>query len=151
MNEKIVCPKCGKEIPSNAELCISCGTRVKEKTVTTKNTEKTTSSRQTIALICLVIAVVGIIVLFAYRAWLGGLIYLAASGISFMTLNGDYEANNSLSLPSYVMTCIKGKDIWNKIIALIVVIIPIVLMIASYRWIVVDTARQVEDIMSSIY
>lgn len=29
--EKLICPKCGKQIPGNATLCPSCGTRVKEK------------------------------------------------------------------------------------------------------------------------
>lgn len=136
---------------ANAELCTSCGTRVKErKPVATKNAEEKTNSRQTTALICLAIAVIGIIVIFAYRAWLGGLIYLIAGGIAAMTLKSDYEANDSSSLPSYVMTCIKEKDIWNKIIAIIVVIIPIVVIIATYRWIVVDTERIANDIYNNI-
>ena len=102
-------------------------------------------------LVYLAIALVGIIVIFAYRAWLGGLIYLVAGGLSIMALNSDYEANHSPSLPSYIMSCLKGKDIWNKILAIIIVLIPILVIFSTYRWIVVDTAREVDSMMSDIY
>lgn len=152
MSEKKVCPKCGKEIPANAELCPSCGTRVKEKkTIAAPPPEEKKSSRKITALMSLAIAILGIIVIFAYRAWLGGLIYLAAGGISLMALKSDFEANDSASLPSYVMSCIKGKDIWNKIIAIVVALIPIVVIFATYRWISVDTAREVDEIMGDVY
>ena len=70
---------------------------------------------------------------------------------SIMALNSDYEANHSPSLPSYIMSCLKGKDIWNKILAIIIVLIPILVIFSTYRWIVVDTAREVDSMMSDIY
>ena len=152
MNQKQICPKCGKEIPNDVELCPSCGTRVREKKpIATQSTTEQEKSRKTSALVYLAIALVGIIVIFAYRAWLGGLIYLVAGGLSIMALNSDYEANLSPSLPSYIMSCLKGKDIWNKILAIIIVLIPILVIFSTYRWIVVDTAREVDSMMSDIY
>lgn len=68
-----------------------------------------------------------------------------------MALNSDYEANHSPSLPSYIMSCLKGKDLWNKILAIIIVLIPILVIFSTYRWIVVDTAREVDSMMSDIY
>lgn len=49
------------------------------------------------------------------------------------------------------MSCLKGKDIWNKILAIIIVLIPILVIFSTYRWIVVDTAREVDSMMSDIY
>ena len=97
MNQKQICPKCGKEIPNDVELCPSCGTRVREKKpIATQSTTEQEKSRKTSALVYLAIALVGIIVIFAYRAWLGGLIYLVAGGLSIMALNSDYEATTVL-------------------------------------------------------
>lgn len=152
MNEKLVCPKCGKEIPSNANLCPSCGTRVKEKKIVeTKTTTEQANSRKTIGVTCIIIAIIAVLVMLSYRVWLGGLIYLVAGGIAFMTLKSDFEGNSSSSMPTYVKKCIKEGDIWNKIIAIIVALIPIVVIVCTYCWITVDTQRAVEDMWDTYY
>lgn len=92
----------------------------------------------------LIIAVLGIIILFAYRAWLGGLIYILGAALSIADLRKQYENDDKISVGDFIKKCLLGKNIGNKIMMVIAILLPIVVVVATFRWIVVDTIREVD-------
>lgn len=53
-------------------------------------------------------------------------------------------------MPKYVKDGLKGNDIIEKILSLIVVLLPVVIVVCIILWITWDTNRQVNDIYSDI-
>ena len=145
------CPKCGKPVSDTLELCPNCGYRIKEHIVPVSKNEKKSGPSKNTGYIVAVIAIIGVILMFAFRAWLGGLIYFVAALISWNTLNGEYEANKSSSLPEYVLSCVREGDVPRKIMGLVLLLLPLVVVIASHRWIVVDTQRSVDAMFKDYY
>lgn len=112
-----------------------------------------------LSIIAVIGAIVGIIVMFAYRAWLGGLIYIAAAMVADYLLrsclkdeNGknaqnfvfQYIFDRDFSVPEYVSEGFKSKSIMKKLISGVVVLIPLVVLVATIMWIFVDTDREVD-------
>lgn len=118
-----------------------------------------------LSIIALIGAVVGIIVMFAYRAWLGGLIYIAAAMVADYLLrsclkdeNGknaqnfvfQYIFDRDFSVPEYVSGGFKSKYIIKKIISAIVTLLPLVVLVATIMWIFVDTNREVDEAFKEV-
>lgn len=110
-------------------------------------------------------AIAGIIVVFAYRAWLGGAIFLLAGIIADIALRASLKertgeeypnyvlaliSEKKVTMPKYVKDGLKGNDIIEKILSLIVVLLPVVIVVCIILWITWDTNRQVNDIYSDI-
>lgn len=140
------CPQCGNEVPRNADLCVSCGARVKQPTKNSEQPMQVEKNNITFALVTGIICIFGVIVLYAYRAWLGGLIYGFGALLAIVALKKAYENDDKISAWDYIKQCFTGKDIGKKIMIVVSVLLLIVEIIATYRWIVVDTIRQVESL-----
>ena len=98
-----------------------------------------------------VIAFVGIMILFGYRAWLGGIIYLITAFVAIVTLKAEYMNSSGANIIEFLKQQFLNSGINEKLLVIISVLAPIVEIIAVYRWIIVDTEREVEQIMNSIY
>lgn len=138
------CPNCQNEMPADANLCPYCGTNMNGNINNTPtNNIKSDSGNLKRGLLVTALAVLGIIIMFAFRAWLGIPIYLVAFFIAAMQIKNEYEAEGG-ALDEFIKDCIKNKDIGTKLMMIIVLILPIVLIIGTYRWIVTDTYRDVD-------
>lgn len=111
------------------------------------------------------IAVIGIIVVFTYRAWLGGIIYLVAGIMADIALRGSLKertgeeypnyvlammSEKKIALPKYVKDGMKNSDIVEKILSIMIVMLPVVIIACIILWITWDTSRTVDDIYSGI-
>ena len=105
---------------------------------------------KTKGIITLIIAIIGILVLFKVRAILGGIIYLVAFGFGLYMLKSkvDYSATFSIS---YFIKNIRKENFWTEgIYTIIVVLLPLIVCITIYRWIVVDTVRDVNNLYNNL-
>ena len=118
-----------------------------------------------IGIVSILIAVIGIIIIFAYRAWLGGAIYLVAGIIADFALRGSLKertgeeypnyvlamiSEKKIALPKYVKDGMKNNDIVEKVLSVMIVILPVVIIACIILWITWDTSRTVDDIYSGI-
>lgn len=144
------CPNCQNEMPADANLCPYCGTNMNG------NINNTSDNKSSIAdngntkrgLLVALLAVLGIVIMFAYRAWLGIPIYLVAFFIAVMQIRNEYEAEGG-ALDEFIKDCIKNKDIGTKIMTIIVLILPIVLIVGTICWIHLDSMREAEALYDS--
>lgn len=147
MSNKI-CEKCGQEIPQNAKVCTHCGYRSKA----TENSEKSKDDKNinnnsSFSLIIIVVAIIGVITIFSYRAWLGGILYLLAGIFAISLLRQTYEKDNTKSAEEFIKNCFTGKNTLNRLLIIISFLMPIIEIIATYRWIVNDTISEVESML----
>lgn len=113
----------------------------------------------------ILVAIVGIIVIFVYRAWLGGAIFLLAGIIADIALRASLKertgeeypnyvlaliSEKKVTMPKYVKDGLKSKDIIEKILSVIVTLLPVVIIVCVILWITWDTHRQVDDIYGDI-
>ncbi len=135
------CPNCQNEMPADANLCPYCGTNMNSNINNTPdNKPKLDSGNIKRGLLVALLAVLSIVIMFAYRAWLGIPIYLVAFFIAVMQIRNEYEAEGG-ALDEFIKDCIKNKDIGTKLMMIVVLILPVVLIIGTYRWIFTDTYR----------
>ncbi len=140
------CTKCGKETKLN--VCPSCGTKLIKVELNDNDIKKNNSTYE---ITLTVIAIIGIIIMYAYRAWLGGPIFLIAAYLAFVLLKEQYNSKKMNSVADYIKYVFKEETITRKIVCAVVMIAPVILVIATYRWIVVDTQRMVDSMFSNIY
>lgn len=147
------CPNCKNEMPVDANLCPYCGTNMNgniNRNINTTNYKINLGNDSTKrGLLVALLAVIGIIVMFAYRAWLGIPIYLVAFFIAVMQIRNEYEAEGG-ALDEFIKDCIKNKDLGTKMMTVTVLIAPIVLIVGAVCWIYLDTSRQVDAIYNWI-
>ena len=136
------CPTCQNEIPSDANVCTFCGTKLTNEASPQKGKIDFGDDNTKKAILSAIIAVIGIIVMFAYRAWLGVPIYLVGFLIAVMQLRGDFEAEGG-SLVEFIKDRLKNGDIGTKILTAVVAILPFVLIVGIIWYIVVDSFRDV--------
>ncbi|MGN0585297.1 MAG: hypothetical protein ACI4JD_07565 [Ruminococcus sp.] len=118
-----------------------------------------------IGIVSILVAVVSIIVIIAYRAWLGGIIYLAAGIIADFALRASLKektgeeypnyvlaliSEKKITLPKYIKDGMKSADIIEKILSYMIILLPVVIVVCIVLWITWDTSRQVDDIYDSI-
>lgn len=118
-----------------------------------------------IGIASILVAVVGIVIVFAYRAWLGGAIFLVAGIIADFALRASLKektgeeypnyvlaliSEKKITMPKYVKDGLKSKDIIEKVLSLIIVALPVVVIVCVILWITWDTHRQVDDIYGNI-
>ncbi|MBE6846136.1 MAG: hypothetical protein E7508_10650 [Ruminococcus sp.] len=118
-----------------------------------------------IGLVSILAAIIGIIVIFTYRAWLGGVIYLVAGIMADIALRGSLKertgeeypnyvlammSEKKIALPKYVKDGMKNSDIVEKILSIMIVMLPVVIIVCVILWITWDTSRTVDDIYSGI-
>lgn len=118
-----------------------------------------------IGIASILIAVIGIVIIFAYRAWLGGAIYLVAGIMADIALRGSLKertgeeypnyvlamiSEKKIALPKYVKDGMKNSDIVEKILSIMIVMLPVVIIACVILWITWDTSRTVDDIYSGI-
>lgn len=119
-----------------------------------------------VGIVSILIAVVSIIVIFAYRAWLGGAIYLVAGIIADFALRAGLKektgeeypnyvlaliSEKKITMPKYVKDGLKSGNIIEKILSFMVIVLPVVIIVCVILWITWDTNRQVDDIYDNIY
>lgn len=133
------CPNCQNEVPVDSNLCPYCGTNMNSN-INTPDNKSVDNGNIKRGLLVALLAIIGIVVMFAFRAWLGVPIYLVAFFIAAMQLRKEYEAEGG-TLGEFIKDCIKNKDIGTKLMTVTVLILPIVLIIGAYRWIITDSYR----------
>lgn len=119
-----------------------------------------------VGIVSILIAVVSIIVIFAYRAWLGGAIYLVAGIIADFALRASLKektgeeypnyvlaliSEKKVTMPKYVKDGLKSDNIIEKILSFMVIVLPVVIVVCVILWITWDTNRQVDEIYNNIY
>ena len=139
------CPNCNNDIPADATVCPLCGKSLAENT----DVKKESDGNMKKSLIAAALAVIGIIIMLAFRAWLGVPIYLIGFFIAVKSLKEGNEAVGG-EFVDYLKESLKGKDLSAKINTIVVAIAPIVLVVGVFFYIYVDSARQVEAIYNSI-
>lgn len=118
-----------------------------------------------IGIVSILIAVIIIIVVFAYRAWLGGAIYLVAGIVADFALRASLKektgeeypnyflaliTEKKVSTPKYVKDGFKSKNIIDKVLSLIIIALPVVIIVCVILWITWDTNRQVDNIYDNV-
>lgn len=141
------CPNCGKEVKDNFNVCTNCGTKLitgDKKKVVKKD------SSNSLGIFAGIIAIISIMVLYKISAVIGMILYLIAFGIAITELKKDSEFNQGNHL-NYCKSCFCKESFLSKGIPLIVVIlIPLIVIIAIYRWIFADTIRSVDNLYDSM-
>lgn len=92
----------------------------------------------------IVIFIVAILLLFNVSAIIGGIVYLLAFGISIRELKGKVAYEESFSIMKFIKNIKKDTLLTEGVFTIIVAVLPLIVIIALYRWIVVDTAREVD-------
>lgn len=118
-----------------------------------------------IGIVSILIAVISIIVVFAYRAWLGGAIYLVAGIVADFALRASLKEKTGEEYPNYVLALItekkvstpkyvkdgfKSKNIIDKVLSLMIIALPVVIIVCVILWITWDTNRQVDNIYDNV-
>ena len=111
--------------------------------------------------VSILVAVISIIVILTYRAWLGGIIYLVAPLFADYVLRVNLKEKTGEEYPNYVVALItekkvtapkyvsegmKSSDIIEKIQALMIAVLPVVIVVCVILWITWDTNRTMDEI-----
>lgn len=139
------CPNCNTEIPLDAKVCSFCG-KVLVEDDTVKTTPAAASGNLTKPLVAAAAAVIGIIVMLAYRAWLGFPIYLVGFIFAFLQIKGAQEAFGG-NIVEYLKDAVKNGDIAAKITAVTVASLPIALGFAIYGFVVGDSMKEYDELI----
>lgn len=94
----------------------------------------------------IVIFIVAMLLLFNVSAIIGGIVYLIAFGVSLRELKGKVAYEETFSIMKFIKNIKKDTLLTEGVFTIIVAILPIIVIIATYRWIVVDTIREVDKI-----
>ncbi len=139
------CPNCGNDIPAETTVCPLCGKSFAESIGSAQNNGSKLSfeGNMKLSLIAAALAVIGIIVMIAYRAWLGLPIYIIGFLIAGKSVKDGHEAFGG-TIVEYLKDSIKSKDLSTKINAIVVVIAPIVFFAGIYGIIFKDSQREVD-------
>lgn len=92
----------------------------------------------------IVIFIIAMLLLFNVSAIIGGIVYLLAFGISLRELKGKVAYEGSFSIMKFIKNIKKDTLLTEGIFTIIVAVLPLIVVIALYRWIVVDTVREVD-------
>lgn len=141
------CPNCGKEVKDNFNVCTNCGTKL---ITSDKKKEVKKENSNSLGVFTGIIAIISIMVLYKISAVIGMILYLIAFGIAITELKKDSAFNQGNHL-DYCKSCLRKERFLSKGIPLIVVIlIPLIVIIAIYRWIFADTIRSVDNLYDSM-
>lgn len=92
----------------------------------------------------IVIFIMAMLLLFKVSAVIGGIVYLLAFGISLKELKGKVAYAESFSIMKFIKNIKKDTLLTEGVFTIIVAVLPLIVIIALYRWIVVDTVREVD-------
>lgn len=141
------CPNCGKEVKDNFNVCTNCG---KKLITSDRKKEVKKDSSDSLGIFAGIIAIISILVLYKISAVIGMILYLIAFGIAITELKKDSEFNQGNHL-EYCKSCFRKERFLSKGIPLIIVVlIPLIVIIAIYRWIYADTIRSVNNLYESM-
>lgn len=100
-----------------------------------------------ISIIVIVIFIVAMLLLFNVSAIIGGIVYLLAFGISLMELKSKLSYEETFSIIKFIKNIKKDTLLTEGVFTIIVAILPLIVIIAIYRWVVADTIREVDSLM----
>lgn len=141
------CPKCGKELADELNVCTGCGTKVSEPEKPSVQNKETPIWY---GILMAALAVIGIVLILAVSAIFGMIVYGLAFAGAFVELRKD-ELFGKGDYVGLVKNCFT-KENWKLkgVLAGVVVIAPLVVILGIYGWIVLDTIRTTEAIYSEI-
>lgn len=99
----------------------------------------------------IVIFIVAMLLMYEVSAILGGVVYLLAFGISLMELRSKVAFEETFSIMYFIKNIRKDTLFTEGVFTIIVAALPLIAVIAIYRWIAVDTVREVDALFDSIY
>ena len=136
------CPKCGKEVSDNINVCTACGTRISE----SKEKVETNQASSMYGIISGIFAIAGIYLIANVWAIVGAVIYFIGFGLAFSEVKRDKNFENK-NYSELIKSNFNKKNILKKgIPTIVVVIVPFVIAFALYGWIVLDSVRTAEYI-----
>lgn len=171
------CVQCGKKNNDNAKFCTGCGAKfatdesveaseVNTTVNSTPNTQRkieivdqptysgnTGKSSKIKGIIASVIAVIGIIAMFAENGWTGLFIYLIAAAISLFSIQKEDRQSFSAVISYIKDTCkhISTETLFtNDIFAIILALLPIVVVVAFFVIFYVDPVKEYENQLQKI-
>ncbi len=89
--------------------------------------------------------------MYVVSAILGGVVYLLAFGISLMELRSKVAFEETFSIIYFIKNIRKDTLFTKRVLTIIVAALPLIAVIVTYRWIAVDTVREVDSLFDSIY
>lgn len=89
--------------------------------------------------------------MYGVSAILGGVVYLLAFGISLMELRSKVAFEETFSIIYFIKNIRKDTLFTKRVLTIIVAALPLIAVIVTYRWIAVDTVREVDSLFDSIY
>lgn len=143
------CPNCKNEVSEEKSICPFCGTNLNGETNKTKQNLSVDSNSIKKGILSAVLGILGIIIMLAYRAWLGVPIYAVGAVIAILHLRNEYTTASG-SLIDFIKDNLKSKDIGLILMTVVAVLLPVVVVVGSIFWIYVDTEREVEAMFGSI-
>lgn len=140
------CSKCNHEIKEGLSVCTNCGTKVEG---IKKNSPQIKKNSGGEGIVYVIVAVVGILVMFNISSPIGGFIYLISFIGAYSKLKNIYSMSKREGVISFAKQYLKKDKIFNEgMMVIIVVAIPIVIIIGVHRWIYADTMRMVDSFMN---
>lgn len=103
------------------------------------------------AITVMAIFIVAMLLLFNVSAILGTIVYLVAFGISLMELKSKVAYEKTFSIIEFIKNIKKDTLFTEGIYTIIVAILPVIVIIAIYRWIVVDTIRGMNALYKKMF
>lgn len=98
----------------------------------------------------IVIFVIAMLLMFKVSAIAGGFVYLLSFAISLMELRSKVAYEETFSILNFMKNIRKETLLTEGVFTIIVAILPLIVIIATYRWIVVDTIREVNSLFDSL-
>ena len=89
--------------------------------------------------------------MYVVSAILGWVVYLLAFGISLMELRSKVAFEETFSIIYFIKNIRKDTLFTKRVLTIIVAALPLIAVIVTYRWIAVDTVREVDSLFDSIY
>ena len=140
------CPKCGKEVLDNINVCTACGAKITESKVKVEKKE----AAPAYGVITGVLAIAGIYLIANVWSLLGALVYFVGFGMALSEIKKDKDFSDK-NFGDFAKKSLKKQNILKKgIPAIVVVIMPLVVAYGIYGWIILDSIRTAQHITDLI-
>lgn len=146
----IICPKCGKTVKEGINVCTSCGTKLYDASSLKKQQQKSAEPSNSVGIGVGILTLISLVIILKVHTIPGMLLYLVALGVAMMELKKDMEIT-----PENFVNCVKNcfqKDrfISKGIPMIVVIILPLMIVFATYTWIITDSIREVDHMYNQL-
>lgn len=140
------CPKCGNWVKENFNVCTKCGTVLSVRKITSIDlSEDKLKITKKLGMGVGAFTFIALVLLFQVSAMLGMILYFIAFAIAINAFKDDERISKG-NYAELVKECFRKENLLSKgILMAVILIVPIVLSVGLYRWIITDTIREVDN------